>query len=279
MASIGVLMETASALAKVGAAAAGTVVAVGLIASSLAKLNNPTVAKQLELAFGDMMATLGEMLVPLVSALIPVFKQMGGALAAMQPVLEPIIEVVTEIMEMLGMVFVETLRMLAPILSVLGAVLKVLMIPLRITVGLFVLVARVISYVANAIIDTINLLIDAINHLHPFEDIGHLGRAKFEEGIPDITGKKVRQTSTMSAEDMGQRIREGAFGATAVMLQQLQAQKEAVQALKQIQANTASSNTSPRDDARNQALSTIGGAGGAFGALNHMLLSAQIPHG
>ncbi len=214
---VAVLGQAAKTTGSALAAAVGPVVAIGGalaalggVMAILVELFDPSTFKLLNLAVGDLFASLGEIFLPIVTALIPVVRRLADTVVAMGPAFKPLIEFMVEFVQVYGEMLGQSLRAVAPILVVIGGILHFL-------IPLLKLYADAISFVADVIVAVINTIIDMINFLK--RNIAGTGKEIPKYQDLDVqkgssVGKKVLQTTRVSAEDMASKVREGAYGAS-----------------------------------------------------------------
>lgn len=163
--SLGVLTGMVGSLgAAVGAvigpiaSLATSLIGMGAAANILTGLFNPAIAKQFSLAVGDLLATFGEVLQPIVQAVIPLIRQLGDILATMGPVFKPLTDIFIQFVGILRGLLIPVASVLTPLITLLAQVLQGLM-PIIVTIANF------IGGLAAALVPIIELMSAVVTNL------------------------------------------------------------------------------------------------------------------
>ncbi len=191
----------------------------GPIASMVEKIN-PQLVQQYTLAMDDLMAVMGDALQPILKAGVTLVRLFADTMETLRPAIDPLIGSVVELMKVFAQLIEPIAQLMIPYMQIYAALISDVVVPaIQGLVDAFKWLVEMLRKSANLIIDVINELATAINKLLPKKlQLGKLGRiAKFGEGEftkKDSFGKAIRNTSTMSAAQLGESTRQAAFGQT-----------------------------------------------------------------
>ena len=147
---------TGKAFGSIVGAAGVAVLAILAIATALAGMvqkANPAVYDQLQLAMNDLMAVIGQALVPIFqNVVIPVIRMVGDTLMGLAPIGGAIATVLKPLVAVLGVVF----EVVGKILSVIGGVLEQLAPSLNALGEAFLAIVQAVEPVISLVIDLIS---------------------------------------------------------------------------------------------------------------------------
>lgn len=203
------IKSLSGAMSAFGESATGVVSglqsAFGPIVDLVGKIN-PALAEQFAIVMDDLAAVFGEIMLPIVKAVIPLIRKLADTVRTMRPAFEPIIGVIVEIVGIIGQLIKPIAKIVTPLIQLIGHALQALMPLIRMLVN-------VVLQVANAVQKFINMLIDAYNKL--VEEIGGKKIKKFDDmSAQSSVGAAIRQTSFMGGEELGKQARANAFKGT-----------------------------------------------------------------
>lgn len=203
--------------------------ALGPIVGMVGKMN-PALVQMLEFAMDDLSAIMGQVLQPILQAVIPLVRLLGDTIATMQPAFDPLIEVLSKMIGIIGKTVEPIARLMVPVLGALASILDGIAVP---ALEFFV---QGLEWFSKAVIAMANEVIKAYNEMVADTVAGRaLGLRKlrmlnFDEfEKKSARGTAIRETVRFSADDLGAKTREMAFSQT---------QKNMLDLTKQIANNT-----------------------------------------
>ena len=195
-------------------------------------LFDPSIFKALELTVRDTKAVIGEIFRPIVVTLIPLIRSLGDTLATMKPAIDPFIRSLQVLIYTGFKGSIQTLQVLNPLIHTFGLFMQATVTPLLLIVEILPGLAAGLWLLAKAA-QAVSYVLSALPGAKKYTPTSYESLEKRES-----TGKAVRHTQRLTAEDLGNKFREGAYGGSNA----LSAQVENTKALQKLTEQLAALN-------------------------------------
>lgn len=193
--------------------------------------SNPAAVEKFTLATDDLMAVIGETLLPIFEAGTKVIREYADLLRTIEPVYKPLITATKKIVELFGRLLGPAFQIAIPIIETMGEIFEE-------AVPVLEMFVDAVETMVDGIIEIVNDMIESWNSMKAVPKWLEIDLIPVLKGMKreSSVGAAVHSASFVGLEDFGKNMRQAAFsqGTKNVADQQLAEQKEANKLLRRI---------------------------------------------